>query len=281
VCLLTAAACGWWAWRSWTAQRQSDVLARTGRAEAVAVGPGSVSAESGRTRVTWSVVVSNPGLNSIRVRAPVPGEVGAQDIGFLQARPRSLVIAPGAYKDIVVETVVPCADATPLRAPELLVRGTDGREHAAPVTGALAVVVAACEEQPPGGRALALAGTTRADDVLTLQLTSPTGRRWNVVGVLADGALLSSSAVTVGAEPADVVLSAPHGAATACPTTWRTSGVPLAVEVLAHSAPTAGTQPAGPDQLVRSEPVRIPVQVGLTLTTWLLDVACARGEAGR
>lgn len=258
-CLLVGAVCGWLGWRGWADQRRADAASRVGRAYAVAVGPAAVSVESGRTRVMWTIELINPGEGRVRVRAPFPGQVDMAAIGFLQARPRQAVLPAAGRVQMRVETVVPCADSAPLSAPELLMASGDGQESSLPVTGALSVVVDACAQQPSTTRSLGATHVTTSGGDLVVTLESPTARAWRVVGVEAGGVRLTATAtpLTVGGQGAQLVLTAPAGHR--CPVTWQAGGFPQAIDV-AVEAP---------------EPVRIPVQVGLPLSRWLLQSLCS------
>jgi hypothetical protein len=261
---------------SWRIGAPAGPSAISAIATDVAGGPGSRQP----IRVQVSIAVANDGSDQIRVI----GFAGADSaVAIMNLEPTSLIVGPGQVGALNADVSVRCDQATALRLPALDTELIDGVRQVLPVGGS-GLLLEACSRGTPSVRPLAASivrstpgtgspsttpstttttGTNPSRDVgpLIIRLTSPTGRRVDVVAIRAGGVSLLAEPFPVsvaGLAPALVRLTAPR----TCPRQWQVPGAPrsLAFDLAPGSADGSLTT--------------VPLRLGPELASWLLANSC-------
>lgn len=216
-------------------------------------------------RVKVSLAVTNGGTEQIRVVEAASNGNGTAVLGL---SPSNLLVEPGVFGRIDADVTLDCDRSEPLRLPDLQLELRDGTRQGLQIGGS-GMLLEACSRAEPGVRPLTasiLPPTSTTDNVrLAVRLSSPSGRRINVLAIRAGGAVLqmpSTPMKVVGKIPVVVLLAAPK----TCPIQWQVAGIPSALTAdVVSSSDTPGAE--------SSATVRL--RLGPALTSWLLATACS------
>lgn len=219
-------------------------------------------------RVTISLAVTNVGLEPVRVLLPDSNGTGTRVLGLA---PADLLVDPGEIGRIDADATLDCRLPEPLRLPELQLELGDGTRRELQVGGS-GMLLEACSRAAPAVRPLAATIVPPSPGgQLTVQLSSPTGRRTDVRAFRAGGAVLtmSTTRATVAGKVRTIVrLSAPK----TCPVQWQLAGAPSA---LTADLTTPEDQAPGGNVSARTPSgATVRLLLGPALASWLLATSC-------
>jgi hypothetical protein len=194
--------------------------------------------EPARARLVVDVVNATPGA------VAVVGHSTSFDAASITGlEPRSLKIAAGASRSVVLQVAVACSGPAPLRSPALRIRRADGGIRPVPVTGASQALLAVCAAGTAHQLPLVIDKVSLDGRRLALVMTSPSGRTTEVHAVRAGGVALAATQATIAGGETTIWLDPPVD----CPQAWRSEGVPQQVSVdVDVGGPASITLPVGP-----------------------------------
>lgn len=212
-------------------------------------------------RVQVRLAVINAGPDRIRVLEPlVPAGSGAGVEPGWPARD----VEPGRIGWVDLTVALDCRSVGAPQLPDLQLELRDGTRTPLPVTDT-GLLLEACARSATAVRPVAVTDpAVTGDGRLSVRLSSPTGRRVDVVAIRAGGVPLTGRplpATVTGRSELVVRLEAPAG----CRPEWRVSGLPSAVSVDLAPEPGSGARAA------------VQVRLGPVLTSWLLATSCQAG----
>jgi hypothetical protein len=227
-------------------------------------------------RATVSLAVTNVGTDQIRVLGPASNGSGTN---VLTLTPPDLVVGPRVIGRVDADVELDCDQPAPLRMPDLRLEFHDGARRALSVGGS-AMLLEACSRAAPSARPLvaviepqpATTGTPPTSDArLAVRLSSPTGRRLEILAIRAGGVTLPiSTPVTIPGKVSAVVrLTTPK----TCPMQWQVAGIPSALTVDVNQEPPQGSGRTASS--VAESGATLRLRLGPNLTSWLLDTSCA------
>ncbi|HST84252.1 MAG TPA: hypothetical protein VLL08_21125 [Kineosporiaceae bacterium] len=226
---------------------------------------------------TVSLAVTNVGLERVRVLGTEANGLGTV---VQNLTPPDLELDPGMIGRFDADVTLDCKLSKPLRMPDVRLELPNGKLRRIPVSGS-GMLLEACSRAAPSVRPLVAALSTptptptQPTHLLTVQLSSPTGRQVEVRNIRAGGVALRISPPTVtitGRAPVDVQLTAPQG----CPVQWLVAGVPTVLTVDLRPASAPGPRPTSSQEPVSDAEFGSTVQLrlGPALASWLL-AACS------
>jgi len=252
---------GWTASDAWGAGREhNDVSLGTAASATVVTMTGRFD-DLGQSQLDALVRVVNLGT--------LPIEITGAQVAYLAAQTDSvsqvpLLVDPGRTALVRLAGRLACASPLPLSLPALTLRRADGLTRPLPVDGATAELTRICSTGRASGQTLQLVSADRDGDRLRLVLDVPSGRTVRVIGVSAGTVALTGRPVPgeVDGQPRAIWLDPP----TSCAVPWRTQGLPRSLDV-ALTGVADRTDVSGVGAVVH-------LDVGYTLSSWLLDHAC-------
>ena len=259
--LAAGAAFGWTAGDAWGAGREHNDVNRGTAASATVVTMTGRFDPLGQSQLDALVRVVNLGTLPIGITGSQVAYLAAQTDTVSQV---PLTMAPGETALVRLSGHLACSSPLPLGLPALTLRRADGLERALPVDGATAELTRICSSGAASGQSLQLVSAGQDGDRLRLVFDVPSGRTVRVIGISAGEVALTGRPLPgeVDGQPRAIWLDPPAS----CAVPWRTQGVPRALDVdLTGVADRSEVSGVG---------ARVHLDVGYTLSSWLLDHAC-------
>lgn len=219
-------------------------------------------------RAQLSLAITNEGTDEVRVIPPLTSGIGARVISL---DPATLVVQPKAIGVLDADVALDCDATRPLQLPDLQLEMIDGLRRTVEISNS-GRILEACLRAVIAVRPLAVElgpiakkDNTRpgSDRQRSLVLSSPTGRRIDMIAVRSGGVTLLTAPTPVsvtGTARVVVQLTAPP----TCPAQWQVIGVPSSLSIDLAPGSDAGAT--------------LRLRIGPPLTTWLLATSCPRSR---
>jgi hypothetical protein len=201
----------------------------------------------------------------------LPIDITGSEVAYLAAQTDSvsrvpLMVEAGGSALLRLASRLACASPLPLSLPPLTLRRADGLNRSLALDGARAELTRICSGGRASGRSLQVVSAGRDGERFRVMLDVPSGRTVRVLAMSAGNVALTGRPLPgdVDGQVRTIWLDPP----TACAVSWRTQGIPRALDVR-ETGVTDRAEVAGVGGSL------LHLDIGYELSRWLLDRSCS------